>query len=124
MWKDRRVCVKCVNHLVVRGEALSRIDRWRLFRGQVVVEDRPRFADTCTQIHPFLVVILHRPVKCQVTPVYSCTLNINELQGGPKMGLRDEKERERESSSSRSSATLFTLERWIGHEPPPAGFCE
>lgn len=105
--------------LGVRGEALSRIDRWRLFRGQVVVEDRPRFADTCTRISPFLVVILHRPVKCHVTPVYSCTLNINELlQGGPKMGRR---KGERESSIVRYFIYVRAMD-WT--RATAAGFCE
>lgn len=77
------VCVKCVNH-GIRGKTLSRIDRWRLFRGQVVVEDRPRFAIHAHR-YPSPRVILHSRLNVRLSVhVCPCRWNINELQGGPK----------------------------------------
>lgn len=68
----------------IGGKTLSRIDRWRLFRGQVAVEDRPRLAIHAHR-YPFLRVILHSRLNVRLSVhVCSCRLNINELQGGPK----------------------------------------
>lgn len=67
---DDRAYVKCVeraHRAYIRGKALSRIDRWRLFRGQVVVEDRPRSSTntrTCTYGSP-PPWNTWEPAKCQ-----------------------------------------------------------